>query len=112
MLQLILKKPPTRKIANELISKISVGYTDVFVSRNIIRAILIKTSFLASLSIILFTNSITPIVKLIDVFAQADDSVDAAPTQAYISDDNSDNKNGESAAVADSTRDNKNPRFK
>ena len=54
-------------------------------------AIIIKTALLASLSIILLTDSTTPMVKPIDVFAEADDSVDAAAAQVYISDDNSDN---------------------
>ena len=54
-------------------------------------AIIIKTALLASLSIILLTVSTTPMVKPIDVFAEAYDSVDAATAQVYISDDNSDN---------------------
>jgi D-glucuronyl C5-epimerase-like protein len=49
-----------------------------------------KTALLASLSIILLTVSTTPMVKLIFVFGEADDSIDAA-AQVYISDDNSDN---------------------
>ena len=53
-------------------------------------AIIIKTALLASLSIILLTVSTTPMVKPIDVFAEAYDSVEAA-AQVYISDDNSDN---------------------
>src|SRR5438093_8677490 len=65
-------------------------------------AIITKTALLASLSIILLTNSTTPMVKPIDVFAEADDSVDAT-AQVYISDDNSDNNNGGGAAAADST---------
>ena len=71
-------------------------------------AIIIKTALLASLSIILLTNSTTPVVKPIDVFAEADDSVDAAPAQVYISDDNSDNNDGRGAAAADSTTVNNN----
>ena len=55
-------------------------------------ATIIKTALLASLSIILLTVSTTPMVKPIDVFAEAYDSVDTA-TQVYISDDNSDNNN-------------------
>ena len=70
-------------------------------------AIIIKTGLLASLSIILLTNSTTPMVKLFDVFAELDDSVDAA-AQVYISDDNSDNNKGGSAAAADSTTVNSN----
>jgi hypothetical protein len=49
-----------------------------------------KTALLASLSIILLTVSTTPMVKLIFVFGEADDSIDAA-AQVYISDNNSDN---------------------
>ena len=55
-------------------------------------ATIIKTALLASLSIILLTVSTTPMVKPIDVFAEAYDSVDTA-TQVYISDDNSDDNN-------------------
>jgi D-glucuronyl C5-epimerase C-terminus len=71
-------------------------------------AIIIKTALLTSLSIILLTDSTAPMVRPIDVFAEADDSVDAAPAQVYISDDNSDNNDGGGAAAADSTRDNNN----
>ena len=71
-------------------------------------AIIIKTALLASLSIILLTDSTAPMVKPIDVFAEADDSVDAAPAQVYISDDNSDNNDGGGAAAADSTTVNNN----
>ena len=42
-------------------------------------------------------------VKPIDVFAEADDSVDADAPHVYISDDNSDNNDGGGAAAADST---------
>jgi D-glucuronyl C5-epimerase C-terminus len=70
--------------------------------------IIIKTALLASLSVILLTDSTAPMVKPIDVFAEADDSVDAAAAQVYISDDNSDNNDGRGAAAADSTRDNNN----
>ena len=66
-------------------------------------AIIIKTALLASLSIILLTDSTTPMVKPIDVFAEADDSVDADAPHVYISDDNSDNNDGGGAAAADST---------
>jgi D-glucuronyl C5-epimerase C-terminus len=65
-------------------------------------AIIIKTALLASLSIILLAQSITPVVKPIDVFAEADYAVDAAPAQIYISDDNSDINNGGGAAAAGS----------
>jgi len=72
-------------------------------------AIIIKTALLASLSIILLTDSTTPMVKPIDVFWEADDSVDAAPAQVYISDDNSNNNGGGGDSdEADSTRDNNN----
>ena len=71
-------------------------------------AIIIKTALLASLSIILLTDSTTPMVKPIAVFVDADDSFDAAAAQVYISDDNSDNNDGGGAAAADSTRVNKN----
>ncbi len=70
-------------------------------------AIIIKTALLTSLCVILLTNSTTPMVKPIDVFAEADDSVDAA-AQVYISDDSSDNNNGGGAAAADSTTVNNN----
>ena len=53
-------------------------------------ATIIKTALLASLSIILLAVSTTLMVKLISVFGEADDTVDAA-AQVYISDDNSDN---------------------
>jgi D-glucuronyl C5-epimerase C-terminus len=73
----------------------------------IIMPIIIKTTLLASLSIILLTDSTTPLIKPIDVFAEAGDSVDAAvAAQIYISDDNSDDNNGEGAAAADSTTNN------
>ena len=78
------------------------------ISGSIIMAIIIKTALLASLSVILLTDSTAPMVKPIDVFAEADDSVDAAPAQVYISDDNSDNNHDGGAAAADSTRDNNN----
>jgi hypothetical protein len=71
-------------------------------------AIIIKTALLASLSVILLTDSTTPMRKPIDVFAQADDSVHAAPAQVYISDDKSDNNDGRGGAAGDSTRDSDN----
>jgi hypothetical protein len=71
-------------------------------------AIIIKTTLLASLSIILLTDSTTPMVKPNDVFAEADDSVDAVAAQVYISDDNSDDNNGGDAAATDSTTVNNN----
>jgi D-glucuronyl C5-epimerase C-terminus len=52
-------------------------------------AIIIKTALLASLSIILLAVSTTPMVKTIDVYAEAYDSVDD-DAQVYVS-DNSDN---------------------
>lgn len=57
----------------------------------IIMAIIIITALLGSLSVILLTDSTTPMVKPIDVFAEADDPVAAAAAHVYISDDNSDN---------------------
>lgn len=71
-------------------------------------AIIIKTALLASLSVILLTVSTAPMVKPIDVFVDADDSIDADAAQVYISNDNSDNNDGGGAAAADSTRDNNN----
>jgi hypothetical protein len=53
-------------------------------------AIIIITALLASLSIILLTDSTTPMVKPIDAFAEADDPV-AAAAHVYISDDNNNN---------------------
>jgi hypothetical protein len=73
---------------------------------SIVMAIIIKTALLASLSITLLTASTTPMIKPIDVFAEADNSVDAAAAQVYISDDNSDNNDG--GAPADSTTVNNN----
>jgi len=70
-------------------------------------AIIIKTALLASLSVILLTNLTTLMVKPIDVFAESDDSVDAA-TQVYLSDDNSDNNDDGDAAATDSTTVNNN----
>jgi hypothetical protein len=64
---------------------------------------IIKTAFLAALSVILLTDTTTPLGKPIDVFAEADDSVHAALAQVYISDDNSDNKDEGDAAAAHST---------
>jgi len=63
---------------------------------------------LTSLSVILLTDSTAPMVRPIDVFAEADDSIDAAPAQVYISDDSSDNNDGGGIAEADFTRDNNN----
>ena len=51
--------------------------------------IIIKTALLASLSVILLTDSTSPMMKPIDVFAVSDYSVDDA--QVYISDDKNDN---------------------
>ena len=80
--------------------------------RNIIMAIIIKTALLASLSIILLTDSTSPMVKRIDVFAEADDSIDDGAAQVYISDDNSENNDGGGAAEADSTSFNNNEKKK
>ena len=71
-------------------------------------AMIIKTAVLASLSIILLTDSTSPMVKPIDVFAESDDSIDDGAAQVYISDDNSENNDGGGAAEADSTTDNNN----
>ena len=71
-------------------------------------AIIIKTAFLTSLSVILLTVTTAPMVRPIDVFVEADDSIDAAAAQVYISDDNSDNNDGGGTAEADSARDNNN----
>ena len=71
-------------------------------------AIIIKTAFLTSLSVILLTVTTAPRVRPIDVFAEADDSIDAASAQVYISDDNSDNNDGGGTAEADSARDSNN----
>jgi hypothetical protein len=71
-------------------------------------AIIIKTAFLTSLSVILLTVTTAPMVRPIDVFAEADDSIDAASAQVYISDDNSDNNDGGGTAEADSARDSNN----
>jgi hypothetical protein len=68
--------------------------------------IIIKTALLASVSIILLTDSTNPMVKRIDVFAEADDSIDDDAAQVYISDDNSENNKGGGAAEADSTSSN------
>jgi len=67
------------------------------ISRSSIMAIIIITALLTSLSVIVLTDSTTPKEKPIDVFGQSDDSVDAAPAQVYISDDNSDTNDGEAA---------------
>ena len=48
---------------------------------------IITITLMASLSIILLTLATTPMVKPIFVFGEADDSVDAAAAQVYISDD-------------------------
>jgi hypothetical protein len=67
-------------------------------------SLIIKTAFLASLSLVLLSDSRAPMGKPIDVFAEADDSVDAdAAAEVYISDDNSDNNDDVDAAAVDST---------
>ena len=71
-------------------------------------AIIIKSALLTSLSLILLTVTTAPMVRPIDVFAEADDSVDAAPAQVYVSDDNSENNDGGGAASAGSRNDNNN----
>jgi len=70
-------------------------------------ATIIKTVLLASLSVILLTDSTTPMVKTIDVFAESNDPVDAA-AEVYISDDYSDNNDGGGDVSAGLTRDNNN----
>src|SRR5437867_7118157 len=70
------------------------------ISGSIIMTIIIKTALLASLSVILLTDSTAPMVKPNDVLAKADYAVDAAPAQVYISDDNSDNNDGGGGAAA------------
>jgi hypothetical protein len=71
-------------------------------------AIIIKTALLASLSVILLTDSTTPMLEPFDVFAEADNSVDAAAAQVYISEDNRDNNDGRGVAATDSTTVNNN----
>ena len=68
--------------------------------------IIIKTALLASLSVILLTDSTTPMMKPIYLFADSDYSDDDA--QVYISDDNSDNNDGRDADAPDSTTVNNN----
>ena len=68
--------------------------------------IIIKTALLASLSVILLTDSTTPMMKPIYLFADSDYSDDDA--QVYISDDNSDNNDGREADAPDSTTVNNN----
>ncbi|MDW0211982.1 MAG: D-glucuronyl C5-epimerase family protein, partial [Nitrososphaeraceae archaeon] len=70
------------------------------ISGSIITAIIIKTALLTSLSIILLTDSTAPMVRPIDVLAEADDSVDAV-AQVYISDDNNDNNEEEETDWSD-----------
>ena len=69
-------------------------------------AIIIKTALLVSLSVILLTESTVPIVKQIDVFAKADDSVNTTAVPVYISDNSDDNDGGGDSDEADSTKDN------
>jgi hypothetical protein len=71
-------------------------------------AIIIKPVLLASLSVIVLTDSTTPAVRPIDVFAEADDALDAPPAQIYISDHKSEINDGGGAAAADSTTVNNN----
>ncbi|MDW3680001.1 MAG: D-glucuronyl C5-epimerase family protein [Nitrososphaeraceae archaeon] len=71
------------------------------ISGSIITAIIIKTALLTSLSIILLTDSTAPMIRPIDVFAEADDSIDAAPAQVYISDDNIGNNEEEESDWSD-----------
>jgi D-glucuronyl C5-epimerase C-terminus len=71
-------------------------------------AIIIKTALLASLSAIFLTDSTTPMVKAIDVFAKANDSVNTIVTPVNISDNSDDNDGGGDSDEADSTKDNNN----
>jgi D-glucuronyl C5-epimerase C-terminus len=71
-------------------------------------AIIIKTALLASLSAIFLTDSTTPMVKAIDVFAKANDSVNTVVTPVNISDNSDDNDGGGDSDEADSTKDNNN----
>ncbi|MDW0172094.1 MAG: hypothetical protein QOK57_09780, partial [Nitrososphaeraceae archaeon] len=70
------------------------------ISGSISMAIIIKTALLTSLSLILLTVTTAPMVRPIDVFAEADDSAEAA-AQVYISDDNSDNNEEEETDWSD-----------
>ncbi|MDW0187402.1 MAG: D-glucuronyl C5-epimerase family protein [Nitrososphaeraceae archaeon] len=70
------------------------------ISGSIITAIIIKTALLTSLSLILLTVTTAPMVRPIDVLAEADDSVDAV-AQVYISDDNNDNNEEEETDWSD-----------
>lgn len=81
-----------------------MSYQRVNFSGSIILAVIIKTALLASLSILLITDSATPIVKPVDVLAEADDSVGTVTAQLYSSDDKSDNNDD----GGESTRDNNN----
>jgi hypothetical protein len=58
-------------------------------SEVMIMAIIITTALLALLCIILIADSTTPVVKPIDVFAEANEAIDASSARVYISDDNS-----------------------
>jgi hypothetical protein len=62
---------------------------------------IIKTAFFTSLSVMLLTDSTTPMMKPIYLIAESDYSDD--DVQVYISDDNSDNNDGGDADAPDST---------
>jgi D-glucuronyl C5-epimerase C-terminus len=81
------------------------------ICRNVTMSIIIKTALLASVFTILFINSTTPIVKSIDVLAEADIAVEAA-SEVNFSVYNSDNNNDEGAGADDSTSDNNNKKKK
>jgi hypothetical protein len=83
-----------------------IATTKKNVSGSVSMVIIIKTAILASLLIILLAHSTTPMVKPLGVLAEANDSVNAAAAQIYISDDNSDNNDDEGAGAADSTANN------
>ena len=79
-----------------------IATTKKKVSGSVTMAIIIKTALLASLLIILLADSTTTMVKPLGVLAEAEDSVNAAAAQIYISDDNSDNNDDKSAGAAGS----------
>ena len=74
-------------------------------------AIIIKTAYFSSVSIMLLTDS-TTVVKPFDVFAEADGSVDDDAAQANVSYDNRHNNDGGGATAADSTTVNNNQKKK
>jgi hypothetical protein len=75
-------------------------------------ATIIKTALLASPSIIILIYSTTPLVKPIDVLAEANDSIDAVAVHIYISDDNNDSDDGNDTAATGSKKINNNDKKK